>query len=730
MKRIRRNMTKKLAKKRPYLLFHIAIFVVTCIVIVGIIQWDRMLFKAEFREGDIALRTIYAPYDFSIKGDVNTKATEEARKKAADSVLPIYVFDVEIQSLALKKAESLVNSIDSLKSETALPYEERESKIKEIAASNNVSEALVTEISELKDLQSFFDNVRKTVETFMPKGIISASELLKLKDRSVKSITLINGATDSETVVSPDEYSTIEDLKNEIKGFSSSIRDKKERSAVIDFINSVLAVNVIYDREKTEARKQSIMQRVQSIHNIVEVKRNEKILTKGERIGREHIAKLEGIEEHEPSVMKIGGLFGIAILVGLFILLASLYVHFYNPDVASQNKELVLFSLICILILFVAKLIALSPWPSNLIPVAVASMLIAILISSRLAIVATCFLSILVGMLSGNILDITGVSLVGGTIGVFAMRGVRRRSQVITAGLCVGFANMSYLIGIGLIRALDFHAYITESLFGFANGVMSAVIVTGVLPIFENTFKITTDISLLELADLNHPLLKEMVMKAPGTYHHSLVVGNLAEAACEEIGANALLARVSSYFHDVGKIEKAAYFSENQSLGDATHDKLSPTMSSLIITNHVKNGVEMAKKYKLNKKIIDIIRQHHGTGLVFYFFKRALEKVKDEEVGEQSFRYPGPKPQTREAACVLLADSVEAASRTLDDPTPSRIRGLVRKVINNKFIDGQLDECDLTLRDLEKIAEVFIHILTGIFHTRVEYPEEPEKTGA
>ncbi|PJC47268.1 MAG: HD family phosphohydrolase, partial [Candidatus Omnitrophica bacterium CG_4_9_14_0_2_um_filter_42_8] len=276
-------------------------------------------------------------------------------------------------------------------------------------------------------------------------------------------------------------------------------------------------------------------------------------------------------------------------------------------------------------------------------------------------------------------------------------------------------------------NSLDFNTYMTEAFIGLANGVISAIIVTGILPIFETASKTITDISLLEIADLNHPVLKEMVIKAPGTYHHSLVVGNLAEAACEAIGANALLARVSSYFHDIGKIEKAEYFSENQAGEGSVHDKLSPTMSSLIITSHVKNGVELAGKYGLNKRIVDIIRQHHGTGLVFYFFKRALEKTGDEDVFEEGFRYPGPKPQTKEAACVLLADSVEAASRTLDDPTPSSMQGLVKKVINNKFIDGQLDECELTLRDLEKIAEVFTHILTGIYHSRVEYPEDTRK---
>jgi len=352
---------------------------------------------------------------------------------------------------------------------------------------------------------------------------------------------------------------------------------------------------------------------------------------------------------------------------------------------------------------------------------------VALLLNNWLAIITTCFASIIIGMMTGNRLDITAMSVVGGIVAIFAVRNVRRRSQLIAAGFSIGLANMTYFIGIGLGNDLDFHTYMIEALIGLGNGIISAIIVTGVLPIFESAFKIITDISLLEFSDLNHPILKEMVIKAPGTYHHSLVVGNLAEAACEAIGANSLLARVSAYFHDIGKIEKAEYFSENQSSADSLHDKLTPTMSSLIITNHVKNGVEFAQRYGLNEKIIDVIKQHHGTGLVFYFFKRALENTREEDVVEQGFRYPGPKPQTKEAACVLLADSVEAASRTLDDPTPASIKGLVRKIINNKFIDGQLDECDLTLKDLEKIAEIFTHILTGIYHSRVEYPEDTGK---
>ena len=725
-----KKILNKKPKRNPNLVSHIAIAVVTCVALVAIIQWDKGLFKVEFREGDIALRDIYAPYDFNIKGGINNIITEAARKKAMDSILPVYVFDVEAQGKVLKKVESIVALAELLNKAPDITDEEKQSEIKQIASSYNLSEALISDILGLKDLEGFSREVKNAVEHFMLLGIISASDLSRLKEDKIESINLIDKTKNTEIERSVDECLTLEDLRKDVEKFSSPIKDRKERKAATDFVNAILSVNVIYDKEEAESRKRTASQGVSEIYNIIEVKRNEIILTRGERIVKEHIAKLKGIEQDGSSAMKIGGIFAIVILVGLFMLILAIHIKFYKPDIISGNKELILLAMICVLILFIAKLVAISPLTSNLVPIAVASMLIAILINSPLAIITTCFLSILVGMISGNRLDIAGVSLVGGIVGVFAMRGVRRRSQMIAAGFSVGFANMSYIIAMGLVRALNFSTYITESFFGFANGIISAVIVTGVLPVFENTFKIVTDISLLELSDLNHPLLKEMVMKAPGTYHHSLVVGNLAEAACEAIGANSLLARVGSYFHDIGKIEKASYFSENQPAGDSTHDKLSPTMSSLIITNHVKNGVELAKEHKLNKKIIDVIKQHHGSGLVFYFFKRALEKVADEKIGEQSFRYPGPKPQTKEAACVLLADSVEAGSRALDDPTPSRIKGLVRKIINNKFIDGQLDECDLTLSDLEKIAEVSTHILTGIYHTRVEYPEEPEKEKA
>ena len=709
----------------PNKLSHILIAVIACLILVYIVEWDASFFDAEFHVGDVVLKSTYAPFDFKIKGDIDYNATEAARKNAADSIAPVYLIDSSVKESLLNKVDSFSNSLQSLKQDAAT--EDRLSKIKEAITPYDISLPVASSILGLKDARDFFAETAKIIGYVTDAGVMPASELARLNKGLVKTITLIDKVKNTEQAKSIDDIWSFSDIRKKTDSLLVTIKDRKEKALLTDFISAIFIPNLKYQETETDFRKQAAVSKIKPVYNALEIKKNELIINKGERISKEDMLKLEAIQQREPYPVKVVGFFGIALIVILFMLIVVLYIELYEPDLIAGNKELMLLATICVFTLVVAKLIVVSPLPSNLIPASAASMLIALLLNSRLAIITTCFLSVLIGMISGGRLDITAVSLVGGMIGIFAVRDVRRRSQLISAGFSIGLANMVYFIGIGLVNSLDFHTYMTEAFLGIVNGMVSAIIVTGILPIFESSFKTITDISLLETADLNHPVLKDMVIKAPGTYHHSLVVGNLAEAACETIGANALLARVSSYFHDIGKIEKAEYFSENQT-GDSMHDKLSPTMSSLIITSHVKNGVELAQKYGLNKRIIDIIKQHHGTGLVFYFFKRALEKRDtEEEVFEEGFRYPGPKPQTKEAACVLLADSVEAASRTLDDPTPSSIQGLVKKVINNKFIDGQLDECELTLKDLEKIAEVFTHILTGIYHSRVEYPEDTGK---
>ncbi len=301
---------------------------------------------------------------------------------------------------------------------------------------------------------------------------------------------------------------------------------------------------------------------------------------------------------------------------------------------------------------------------------------------------------------------------------ILLINKANKRTAVIRAGLMAGLIQLISLIFLE-------HSWINQPeryLIIIINSLTSGIIVLGVLPIFEYLLQTVTNISLLELADSHHPILQRMILEAPGTYHHSLIVGNLSDTACTTIGANGLLARIGSYYHDIGKLQKPEYFIENQQIKKNLHDQLSPTMSKMIIMNHIKEGLDLAKKYSLSPALWDFIQQHHGSSLVYYFYRRALEgREEDEEVTEEGFRYPGPKPNTKETAIVLLADSVEAATRTLKDPTPIKIEEVVHKVINNKFIDGQLDECELTLKDIEKISNVFTKILNGIYHSRVNY---------
>jgi cyclic-di-AMP phosphodiesterase PgpH len=380
---------------------------------------------------------------------------------------------------------------------------------------------------------------------------------------------------------------------------------------------------------------------------------------------------------------------------------------------------LYLLGIACILLF--KEYTAFSPY---FLPVAAFSMLAALLYRDlELALLFTIGLSVTAGLIFGVDLYLTSVLLTGGIVSSLFVWRARRRSTIMNAGFFQGLAQT--LIVLMFYHDIFPAAHWKFYFIPFVNGFISAFLVAGLLPVFEYLFKVSTDISLLELADFNHPLLKRLVLEAPGTYHHSLMVGNLSEMAAESVGANALLARVGAYYHDIGKLSKPEYFSENQDRCASKHDQLSASMSKLVIMEHIKNGVELAQKNRLNNALIDFITQHHGTSLVYYFYRRALEMTEnDEAVKEEVFRYPGPKPQTKETAIVMLSDSVEAASRALEEPTAERISDIVHRIINNKFIDGQLDACELTLRDLEKIASVFIHILGAFYHSRIDYPDD------
>jgi cyclic-di-AMP phosphodiesterase PgpH len=447
----------------------------------------------------------------------------------------------------------------------------------------------------------------------------------------------------------------------------------------------------------------------------------------------------------------------------LFLAIAMTQLWINQPRTFSQNSLVLLVFGTILAQLAVTKLLLvlcnsgtvrfLKPEMGGLIaPYAFAPLVLSVLLGRNHGLFAAVSVSLWSSVLFGKIdAPLLVTSLISGFTAVYLTLQVRRRSKLIRAGLGVGCAIWLLSLTFGLIGPINLFSPIAndwgmiglQSALAVGNGIVTAMVVGGALPILEHLFQITTDISWLEASDLNHPLLRRMTIEAPGTYHHSLVVANLAEAAAEAIGANATLCRVCSYFHDVGKLVKPEYFTENMNFERNPHDDLAPTMSALIIIAHVKEGIDLALKHKLNQRIIDIIQEHHGTSLVYYFYQRALQQQEDAraggkimnmreedipEVGEESFRYSGPKPQTKESAIVSLADIVESASRSLEKPTPQKIEQLVDELIEERIADRQLDECDLTLGELKIIAERFRFTLMTMLHSRIAYPKQETRT--
>lgn len=451
-----------------------------------------------------------------------------------------------------------------------------------------------------------------------------------------------------------------------------------------------------------------------------------------ELVDTQVVQKPTAISEAKPPRANLKTILGFTLLLSCFMYLLTLYVRRYQPDILRQESKLLFIYLTVLLAVIMAKVILLIPILSDFfIPVAAFSMLVAILLNERLALFLTLFLSLLIGILVGGKIEAILFYLGGGMAGVYAVASARTRADLTKSGVVISYVNLGIVIAYGFIYQYPFHRIGVNCLWGVGNGFLSAVLTIGVLPFLERIFGIVTDFRLLELADLNTPLLKKLLIHAPGTHHHSIVVANLAETAAEEVGANPLLTRVAAYYHDVGKLSKPEYFSENET-EESKHKDLKPSLSASVLRSHLKEGVEIAKSHNLPQRIIDIIRQHHGTSVMAFFYRLAKEKQEEEKqsVKESDFRYPGPKPQNREAAIIMLADAVEATSRTLTKPTALRLEEMVKRVINDKFIDSELDECDLTLKDLTKIATTFTRLLTGIYHSRVEYPSEEKEEKA
>ena len=653
--------------------------------------------RVEIKEGQPSPKTIKANRTIEFEDKIKTA---DARRRAAEAVGKVHDKDRSALGRVTSDIARVINKVEAVTANPDFTIKEKEDQLKvdiPFVLPARVYTSLAYYDSQI--IESIGSSTEAIVNRVMTKPI-PEEDLDKIK-ASIKE----------------DDIAALK-LPNDAKLFIGAL------------INNFLQPNFIYNAEATQDKIKASVEAVMPVR--VYLQNGEKIIGEGEIATPEHLQKLEALGLLKAPV-PVSAVIGIAVLVGIGIALVMVYLYQHRRGIYENESHLVLIALIVVSFLALAKTIIaieIKPeWSSlmgYLVPVAAASMLLAILLDTKLALLVVAILSGFFGIITGNELRFALVGLVSGTVAIYSVSKLSQRSDLAKAGLVyISSVNVLAILSVELVtRGVDTTALAVGAIVGMLNGIFSAVLAIGVLPYLESAFGITSAIKLLELANPGQLLLKKLLLEAPGTYHHSILVGNLAEAAADAVGGYSLLVRVGSYYHDIGKLRRPYFFIENQLSCENPHDKLNPNLSTLIITSHTKDGVEMAREHKIPKPILDIIEQHHGTSLVSFFFYNALDNEKnDRGVSEEDFRYEGPKPQTKEAALVMMADSVEAAVRSLQKPTPGRIEGLVRRVIKEKLQDGQLDECDLTFKDLDIIAGAFVRVLSGIFHTRVEYPE-------
>lgn len=503
------------------------------------------------------------------------------------------------------------------------------------------------------------------------------------------------------------------------------------RTFIKELVKSRIRSNQVDDLEATQRLKEEAANSVA----VVIIKKGECcIIEKNKRVTEEQYTMLQDLGLIGPRA-DVRSLVGTSLLALLLVSLIGLYLSRYHPQIVEKDSKLLLLGLIGVLTLLLALLMrsfqdSLGPGVGYLMPIAFHSMLVAILLDSRVALVQSAFLALLAAMFTdADQLNHILVLLVGSVAGIYAVSRVESRTDIYRAGLQVAAVNVCAILALYLIQAfslLDRRVWIDAGL-GALNGLVVAVLVTGALPLFENLFGIVTPLKLLELSNPNHALLRKLLVEAPGSYHHTILVANLCEAAAEAIGADQVLTRVGAYYHDIGKAKRPYFFVENQVGGENPHDKLPPSLSAMIITSHVRDGIEMAREAGLPQEIVDFIPEHHGTTLVSYFYHMASKTGQSEYVLEEDFRYDGPKPRRKETAICMLADGCEASVRAMRQKghlTVDQIEAQVKRIVEDRLRQGQLENCDLTLRDLEMIQKTFVKMLSGVHHARIDYPPE------
>ncbi len=643
--------------------------------------------KITLEAGEVTPKSIMAERRVEI---LNERATEDARRRAALIVQERYTANADAIPAGSSKIDETFEAIDRVASN--------------VEKGKPLEKTVIDELSMKLPLALSSDDLRALLR-------LGADELFTLQNGAQHIYYKLMDDFITEARLAEVREQTRGLVEEQLGNYEPAVEE-----ALVHLINDAVQVNQIPSFEKTQQAKQEAMAAVPPVMTIIP--KGAAVVREGTVVTDEQIKILEELGLYKPK-LSMQRVLGVFLMVGACLSVLFGYLFRYRQDLTKTSRYLTVLGVVMLLVAATCRL--LMQYSAFLTPVAIASILVTTLMDRRMGLLVTGVMALLIGVMA-NSLPVCGVSFLTGAVGVLALSRVDSRNQMIRATLLVGLANLLAVAAFELVDVRPLQEMMEASGWGVFNGLISGWIAVGSLPMFESFFGITTHFKLLDLSNMNEPLLRRLTLEAPGTYQHSMMVANLSEQAARAIGADSLLCRVGAYYHDIGKIKRPRFFIENQMGLENPHDKLAPSLSTRIIHSHVKDGIEMAKEGGLPDVLIDFIAQHHGTSLVGYFYHQACSRS-SEPVFEEDFRYPGPRPQTRETAILMLCDGLEAAARTLSQPTPEKLGELVEKMVKHNLDDGQLDDSGLSLRDIKVIKATLCTALQNIYHARIEYPD-------
>lgn len=684
----------------------------------------------EVSEGAIWLYDdLIAPFSFPIKksDEVYSKEVNAAKR----SVYPVF----------LDESTNKQKSIETLKNYNAYLIKAIDESIetKSTVVTNptflSTPSFLILQNLRIKErnlirsgnqLKNFFNAAVDALSSIYVTGVLSIDTGTQLRD----SIALRKGNFD--TIEPINEYLFLDQVKKEIAERVERTEFTEEiKTALLEYTTHFLLPTIVFSSELTDEETTQAQNNVSRYSGIVN--ENERIIAKHDRITKDIKLKIESYKEAKGDLIGQGASIlqsvGKFFHIGLILSLLVTYLYLFRKKIFYDNQKLLMFVIIILFVSFVTFLINQVKVQAPLqymIFIPAASMLLTIMFDSRIGFYSTVIMTLITGALRGNDYTFMTMNLIAGGIAVYSVRDIKNRSQIFRSFLFILLGYILSIFAFGFERFATVDNMLIESAFAATNALISPVLTYGLLIFFERFFKITTDLTLLELSNFDRPLLKELARKAPGTFNHSMTMGTLAEAAAEKIGANPLLARIGAYYHDVGKTISPQNFVENQLNNQNVHENLTPEESVSMIVQHVNEGIELAKENKLPKEIIDFIPMHHGRMVMSYFYERAKKIYGEEKVKVDDFRYPGPKPNTKETAIVMLADGCESAVRSIEIPDPTKVENVIDSIFKSRIDDRQLEESPVNFRDIKIMKEEFLNILLGQHHRRIKYPKQEE----